>query len=82
MHVVDVRVCACVCVCVHSGGNIDQLIIVPANKNQKRQKIDDGNAAEAAPAPLSKGQLRKLKQIEQKKERRDNMMQVRACDGT
>ena len=68
--------------CIHaacSGGDASQLLVLPASKKQKtKDGARDGAPAAEEPAPLSKAQLRKLKQVQQKKERRENIGQVLA----
>lgn len=55
-----------------SGGASDALIVVPTAKQEK----DATQEQDAEEPQLSKSQLRKLKQVQLKKERRENLTQV------
>lgn len=65
----------CVLLATRSGGDANQLLIVAGPK----KKVGKGEAVEDKEEPqLSKSQLRKLKQIQMKKERRENISKVHA----
>lgn len=59
-----------------SGIGADALILVPGTKGDKDKQDASTAAGDEAAPQLSKSQLRKLKQIQQKKERRENLSQV------
>lgn len=54
----------------------DQLLIVPGAKKKGTDGSKDSSQVDQAEPALSKGQLRKLKQIQMKKERRENLANV------
>ncbi len=64
------------CTHIHARRDGQQLLILPGKKQAQKSGAAGATAADAEQQPLSKSQLRKLKQIQLKKERRDNIVQV------